>query len=342
MKINRNDLLDSLKKVQPGLAAKEIIEQSQCFVFSDGELITYNDEIMISCPCTVAEKITGAVRAEELFALLSKIKDETIEIVVKDDELQVISKRSKAGIPFSADIELPFDELQLPGDDDWIPLPESFAEGIWKCSVTASRDMTKPVLTCIHLNGRSIESSDDYRITSFQMPGKRKVFKDPVLLPATSARELARYVPTEYGLTQGWAHFTNEDGVIFSSRVFHEEEYPDVGQFLEVEGKPVDIPDGMEAVLERAGIFSKAEIAEDESIEVAIGTKAMTISGEGDHGWFVEEIPIKRKGKNIRFRINPSFFKDLIDLHPKITVGEDRIRIETENFVHVVSLMVEI
>lgn len=338
MKVNRTELLEALKKVQPGLATKEIIEQSQSFVFSEGDIITYNDEIMVSCPCELADKITGAVRAEELFAFLSKIKNDTLDIVIKDSELRVSSKRAKAGIPFSADIELPFDELQLPKDDAWTKLPETFAEGIWKCSTTASRDMTKPVLTCIHLNGNRIESSDDYRITSFELGGKRKVFPKPVLLPAKSARELARYVPTEYGLTKGWVHFTNEDGVIFSSRVF-EDEYPNVNEFLDVSGDAVNVPDGIETVLERVGIFSKAEIAEDESIEVAIGNSAMTISGEGDHGWFVEDVPIKRKGDVIRFRINPSFFKDLVDLHPKITVGEDRIRIETENVVHVVALM---
>lgn len=339
MKVKRAELLEALKKVQPGLAAKEIIEQSQCFVFSEGDLITYNDEIMVSCPCELANKIEGAVRAEELFAFLSKIKNETVDIVIKENELRVSSKRAKVGIPFSAEIELPFDELQLPKDDAWVKLPEAFAEGIWKCSTTASRDMTKPVLTCIHLNGNCIESSDDYRITSFVLGGKRKVFPKPILLPAKSARDLARYVPTEYGLTKGWVHFTNEDGIIFSSRVF-EDEYPDINQYLEVDGEAVDIPEGIETVLERAGIFSKAEIAEDESIEVSIGTSSMTVSGEGDHGWFVEEVPIKRKGAVIRFRINPSFFKDLVDLHPKITVGEDRIRIETENVVHVVSLMV--
>ena len=37
MNVNRVEFLETLKKVQPGLASRENIEQSQCFVFSEGE-----------------------------------------------------------------------------------------------------------------------------------------------------------------------------------------------------------------------------------------------------------------------------------------------------------------
>ena len=47
MKINRKDLIKVLKKVQPGLASQEIIEQSGAFVFTDGRVFTYNDEIAV-------------------------------------------------------------------------------------------------------------------------------------------------------------------------------------------------------------------------------------------------------------------------------------------------------
>ena len=91
--MNRKELLGALSAVRPGLANKEVMEQSCSFVFDGGMVCTYNDEIAVSHP--VPEGISGAVRASELFSLLSKFPDEEIGVEVTEAELVVSGKKRK-------------------------------------------------------------------------------------------------------------------------------------------------------------------------------------------------------------------------------------------------------
>jgi len=50
MKINKNELKNALEIVKPGLANKEIIDQSTSFAFMNDCIVTYNDEISVSHP----------------------------------------------------------------------------------------------------------------------------------------------------------------------------------------------------------------------------------------------------------------------------------------------------
>jgi len=77
MNIQKEQLKKALETVKPGLAGKEIIEQSTSFAFMGDRVVTYNDEISISHPVE-GLNLTGAIRAEELYQLLSKLKREEI------------------------------------------------------------------------------------------------------------------------------------------------------------------------------------------------------------------------------------------------------------------------
>ena len=48
MKINKKELQEALERVKPGLASRELIEQSTSFAFMRDRVVTYNDEISIS------------------------------------------------------------------------------------------------------------------------------------------------------------------------------------------------------------------------------------------------------------------------------------------------------
>ena len=76
MKFFRADLL--------GLSSKDNMEQSSCFVFRNGQVITYNGEICCTSPLTNAEGVPfdcyGAVPAKTLLQTLRKSPDDEIEI----------------------------------------------------------------------------------------------------------------------------------------------------------------------------------------------------------------------------------------------------------------------
>jgi hypothetical protein len=73
--MKKTDLIKALEAVKPGLANKEMIEQSTSFAFMEDRVVTYNDEISISHPLK-GIPIVGAIKADELYAFLSKVKIE--------------------------------------------------------------------------------------------------------------------------------------------------------------------------------------------------------------------------------------------------------------------------
>jgi hypothetical protein len=72
--VNREQFIKELESVQAGLSVRAATEQSNCFVFSDGVVRTFNDEI--ACEQKTSLKITGAVIADPLISLLRKLPEE--------------------------------------------------------------------------------------------------------------------------------------------------------------------------------------------------------------------------------------------------------------------------
>jgi len=333
MKIERAKLLETLSKVQPGLASKEVIEQSQCFVFHDGMVSTYNDEIAVNCPTDL--KINGAVEARQLFQLLNKSKAKEIELEVTEDELQIKTKKASAGIPLQLEINPVMEEIGKP--KEWFELPKQFVDGIRFCMFSVSTDMTKPVLTCIHVKSNRVESCDNLRMTRYRM---KKKIEGEILLPSTSARFLIKYPIKEYAQTKGWLHFQAEkEGAIFSCRTF-EKKYPKLKKFMDVDGTVVTMPSKIEGILERAGIFSITDFKQEEHVRVIISKGRLTVHVKGDSGWYKERTKIKYKGEGVEFAVNPEFLKETLSLMRELTIGGSRLKLTGERFEHVVSLMI--
>ena len=88
MRINREELLKALESVTPGLSPKEIQEQTNCIVFHEGQIITFNDEISCSRESPLGD-IEGAVRAIPLLTLLSKLTEEEIQVEHSKDKSEL-------------------------------------------------------------------------------------------------------------------------------------------------------------------------------------------------------------------------------------------------------------
>ena len=90
MKVKKSELVDALSKVKPGLAKKEIVEQATHFIFSQGEIITFNDQISIMHPFDC--DFDFSVKGEEFFKIVSGITEEEIDLSLKDNTLHIKSK----------------------------------------------------------------------------------------------------------------------------------------------------------------------------------------------------------------------------------------------------------
>lgn len=333
-KINRQELIDALTKVKPGIADKEIIEQSSHFIFEEDRIWTYNDQIAISQE--FKNGLSGAVKANEFYKLLNKLEDENFEISIQNGQFSIQGKTIVANIKIDPDIKL--QPIQAPGINSkkWQILPEDFNESIALCIFSASRNMIRPELTCLWITGNTIFSTDSFRATKKKM--KNEV-KENFLIPATSAKELTKYnVHKIYIENEGWLHFTNKEHTMFSCRTFANVKYPEkIWSFFDVEGKEINLPDSFEQIIDRVSTLVIEDFDLDRFISLTIDNNILICKGKGPYGSVSEKIDIDYNGKAIKIKVHPIFLAEIVKRLNSVTVGE-RLLFQGENFEHSVCL----
>ena len=116
IKINRLEFLQRLELVRSGLSPQGIIDQSDCVVFLNGAIHTFNGEV--SCRHEKGlDGVTGAVKAGPLTTQLGKWKEDELDIEVEDDSLWVYGMKKKARLNMEAEVLLPVSTIERP--DDW-------------------------------------------------------------------------------------------------------------------------------------------------------------------------------------------------------------------------------
>lgn len=330
--MNKADLIQCLERVKPGLSNKEMIEQSTSFAFIEGRVVTYNDEISISHPVPGLGDVTGAIKADELYKLLSKLSEDDIEVSVSGPEVILKAGRSKAGFTLQTEIKLPLDEVPAPSK--WKDVPDGFLEAIRFTSSSCSRDMSRPVLTCLNVRDSGVvEASDNLRITNYDLGNKMPV--PTFLLPVTSAKEILAYKINKICKSDGWIHFKTNEDTILSCRIF-EDKFPDVSKFFDVEGDEIKLPKDLHSALDKASVF--AVDGEIMSVTLTLKPKKMIVRGRSTSGWFEEEMPARYNGKEITFTTCPKTLQDITSQTTTCILGKNVMLFAGDKWKHVVSL----
>lgn len=333
MEIKRETLVDALSIVKPGLASKEFIEQSTFFAFVDGNVITYNDEICLCHP--VGLELEGAVKADQLYQILSKFKAETVEIEITDSEIEIKCGRAKAALTLQAEIKLPLSEV-LQKSSKWKKLPKGFTDGLSFVYPNCSTDMSRPILTCVYIYESSMVGSDSYCICKYEMEEALPI--DEFLLPANLVQNVLRLNPTHIATGDGWVHFKNENETILSCRIF-DDKYPDLEAHLSVEGGvEISFPKSTAEVVDRAEVFAKRDRVIDEAIYVEVSDKKMKLKGECDSGRYEETLNVKYSGEEISFAIVPYLLKAILTKTNVCEVDDSKILFTGENWQYVAML----
>lgn len=340
----------ALEIVKPGLANRDIVEQATSFAFVSGRVVTYNDEISISHPIEGLD-ISGAVRADKLYELLTKIKpkkdkfqsadykdpeDFMIDISVTENEVTIESGRITAGLTLEKEIRLPLEE-EIVIQSDWFDLPEKFIKSVDFAVGSCSKDMSRPILTCVHVNQKGfIEGSDGYRITRCELQEDMPI--GTFLLPASSAVEMVKFNPVAIAEGKGWMHFHSEDDAVLSCRLFDSDVYPATADVLKMKGTKITLPNTIEAVLDRAIVFAKQDHILNEIVEITLEDKRFQISAKVMSGWFKEEVNINYTGKPVTFYITPYLLKGILAETQGCELSESKLKFEGENWVYVTML----
>lgn len=335
MKIEKEQLIKALEIVKPGLANKEMIEQATSFAFMGGRVVTYNDEISVSHPVADMD-ITGAVKADELYQLLGKIKQKEVSFEMTDNEVRITAGKARAGITLQQEIRLPLEEIGETGK--WKRVPKNLKEAMRFAMFSCGRDLSRPVLTCLHITDSHVESCDNFRLTRYDLESKLPV--NEFLIPASSVKDLLNYDFVAVAEGTGWIHFKTKEATVFSCRVF-EDSYPKVDALLKVSGSSFALPTGLDEALKRASVFSKRDSIVDEKVVVGIHKNVLKIRSEDESGWFEEEVELGKDSKvdDVEFAINPGFLSDMLARQTTCELSKDRMKFIGEGWEHVVVLL---
>jgi DNA polymerase III sliding clamp (beta) subunit (PCNA family) len=307
MIINKNELLQALETVKPGLSDKNIIEQSTSFAFLKEKVVTYNNELSISSPLANC-KIEGAIKADKLYAFLGKIKKDELDLSIKGNEVILTTGKAKAGLPLQSEITLPLEEVDE--KKKWHPIPENFIKFLSFAMASCSKSQATPVLQNVHVTkDGKIEASDNYRMVQCTLKEGLPV-KDFLIL-ARSAVEVVKLQPTQISEGKAWVHFKTEKETVISCRIV-EDKFPNIPPLLKVEGETIVFPKTIEEVLDRAMVFSKREKMLDESITITLAEKRLKIRAESDSGWFEEDLNMNYKGQPLKINVTPYLLKGII------------------------------
>lgn len=334
MKIKTSELKEILLKIKPGLATKGIVEQATHFIFTGVDVLTYNDQISISYP--LETDFECSVPAEILYNIIKDLKGEEVSLELKDNQLLLSSGRTKAGINISTDdsiIKMVAD-MGVPKDSDWKPLSEEFLEGLELCIFSASKDISRPYMTCISVEEDRLVSGDDLRISLFAL---NKKVPNRFLLPATSAIELIKFNVVEYSLGSAWIHFCTEDEIIFCSRIVAEE-YPNVSKFFDMNGPSLKLPAEFKNSISIVAPIADGDFDIDKQIEVAIEGNKIRCRAEGVGGWAETSLDLETKIPDLGFKVNPIFLSEILDKETVMTYEEGKILFVSGKLKHLVAL----
>ena len=319
MKINRETFLSDLEMVKGGLSPREFIEQSSCFVFQDGMVMTFNDEV--ACRKKIGLGITGAIQATSLLAILEKMDDPELLVEENDKgEVEFRGKRKAFGVIKESEIFLPVDKVEMP--EKWKPLPKEFTEAVGLVHHCVSSDESRFLLTCIHIHPEYIEACDNLQVMRVMVSTE---IKNPILVRGSSLEQIVSLGMDEVALTKTWIHFKNQQGLIFSCRRYAED-YPSMDKFISFKGHSITIPKGLAEASDRAAIFAMDKTGEP-LVQVTIKGDKIRILGEGLSGWFKEVKKVAYDGPPMEFVIAPELLKHISEEYKDAQIAEGRLKV---------------
>jgi len=331
-RVERALLLSELESVTPGISARDLMEQSTCFVFRDGLVHTFNDEIACSHESSL-EDIEGAVKADRLLQLLRKLEEDHVDIDLQEGELIVSGKNKRAGLRLDEEILLPIDDVEEPDEKDWHDLPQVFGEAVGVVESCAGSDESQELLTCVHIAPKWVEATDNYQLARFDL---KTGFKKDCLVKASSIKHIQSLGMSQFAETKSWIHFRNDTGLQLSCRRYHEK-YPDIGKLMDFDGDPLTLPMALKDAIGRASDFS-AENVDDNQVTVKIDGRKVKIRADGSASWYEESKRLEYDGQPLSFRISPKLLTMILEKHRECELSEDQLKVETSSFVYVTCL----
>lgn len=346
--MKKTDLVTAMKATMIGVEKSTKTLGMDFIVFDSDWLRSFRDDISVSYPLTT--ELQCAVKAEELFKIISKISGEEIDMGIEEDKFVLTD--GKTVLKFRTlqteqleQILTRIDALQT-NDLEWYLLPTNFMDGLNHCICSAGTETSLNEMAGIYISENKMFSTDNFRISTFTMNG---MVISPFTIPTKSVDNLLK-LNTEFisiALTKGWIHLSNKEGAIFSARLLSGK-YPvdGIGEIFtqmefEKSKEQYILPDGLEKSLDLVDIM--AGTGEDilESItQVILNYKDgnLIISASRDIGEIIDIIPWPKDNMptNMTLKMSPDFLRKILGITKvfKVSPTKKSVLFSGKNFSH--------
>lgn len=326
--VRTSDFRKQLEAAAAGLSSIKVFDQAMCFIFTDGFITTFNDEVYAKVPTGL--NVTGAVNGNALLRLVKAIDQGAVTVQEGDGELLVIGKNERSGILLEKEITLPLDKIEQP--KKWVRVSERFTEairGAVECAKTSH--LSKFALTCVHIHPDRIEGCDNTHAIRFKL---KTPIKKSILIRALSAARAAAHEIKEISVTTGWCHFKTVSNVIIGCKT-HADDYIKMDNVLTGKGKKLAFPKDLIKAVMRAEIFT-SEDQDRNYVHVSLKPGSVRIRGEGVSGWHEKQSKLDYDGPEITIKVIPDLFVKLIKTHDECELlTEDRLLFRGNGFAYV-------
>jgi hypothetical protein len=327
MKISREQLLRQLESVGPGLGKTTDADQADCFVFDDGRVFTFNNEVACSVECRLGD-VKGAVQSNALLGMLRRMTEETISVRQSKSEFQIKSEAKRRWVALRMEAGIMGSPAEEPGK--WRKVNAELMEAFRLVWPFASKDDSESELTHVHVNKTFVESCDNHQAIRYRV---KTGMRQPILVHRESIRHAVSTGVTEVSESEAWIHFRDSDGLMLSCRRYVEK-FPDLGPILEAAGKPLTLPDGLDEAVGCAQVLS-SEDSDSNEVVVRLEPGQLLLKSHGPSGKFKEITDASYDGEPLEFSAAPHLLTEVIKRTNVCQVAPGRLIVEGERFKYV-------
>ena len=333
--VDRADLVRRLEMASPGLSLEDSIQQSSCFVFRNGWILTYNEYVACRVKSPLDKAFVGAVKAAPLLKNLARWPEDQINVDDGGDRMVIIGKRRRLRMIKEAEVSLGIDAVEKPAGA-WTPLNPEFGEAIglvYGCAAT-DNESGFPLMH-VHVHPKWVEACDNAHLARYVIDTG---MKDAFIVRPSSIKHIRLLGMKHFAETQSWVHFRNDQMYMSCRRSV--EPYPDLKRGLDCTGVPATLPAGLAEACDSANILSE-EYGDNNRIMVSLKPGDIYITGTGTHGEYDEAKKLKYDGPPIRFYINPKMLGEITKKRLECFIGDKALKIISGKLTYVAFLFPE-
>jgi DNA polymerase III sliding clamp (beta) subunit (PCNA family) len=351
--VPRQEMLDTLKRVEPALSGKDLIQVFACLCFTGDSVHAFDDVVALHLP-TKGFGFRGAIRGRVLIDTLasSKAKEATLSQDGHEGCVVVKAGRSKLMIPLLPESEFIFKKLPKMKDGVVVKVGREFVDAFARAMVSMGRDASHPTRLGVTMATTSdpkpgflFYSSDNKAATRVYLPekGADDAGELAAILPPRFCELLVEIgkedEPTQITLTSEWVEAVFTSGLrLFARAILGDGVEMFEGVFARQwkrKPKMVDVPKGLDKALERAMVVAK--YAKEPFTAVAVKESVLRLTTLSDSAGRVDDRLSDVELPDVSTRVTPDLLYRALPMAEQFGFGEGCVLLKGDDFDHLIT-----